>query len=121
MNNDKINPIILTDNETGTKYTLEFNRESVQYAERNGFDIDDVDVHPMTRIPEFFFYAFRMHHKYIDRKKTDEILFDKDNGLGGLPEGMLVRLAELYAAPFNAFKRDDEENEGKNSRMTVEM
>lgn len=38
-----------------------------------------------------------------------------------MPEGMLNRLGELYAAPFNAFKRDEEDTEGKNSRMTVEM
>lgn len=120
MKNEKVKPIILTDNETGEKYTLEFNRESVLYAERNGFNIEEIDSLPMTRIPEFFYYAFRMHHKFIKREKTDEILFDKEKGLGGLPEGMLARLGELYAAPFNAFKRD-EDNEGKNSRMTVEM
>lgn len=121
MKDNVIKPICITDSETGEKYTLEFNRESVLFAERNGFNIDDIDIHPMTRIPELFFYAFRMHHKFIKREKTDEILFDKEKGLGGMPEGMLNRLGELYAAPFNAFKRDEEDTEGKNSRMTVEM
>ena len=118
MSKDIVKPIVITDKDTNEKYTLEFNRESVLYAERNGFNLDDVDVHPMTRIPEFFFYAFRMHHKYIKREKTDEILFE---GLGGMPEGMIKRLAELYAEPFNVFRRNESENEGKNVRMTVEM
>ena len=105
-------PIILKNKET--EYTLEFNRESVKFAELRGFNIDDVSNFPMTKIPELFFYAFRMHHKNIARDKTDKILEE----MGGLPDGFIARLVELYTEPFN-FLLEGEER--KNSKWTVEM
>ena len=115
--NEQVKPIIIHDAENGTDYTLEFNRESIRFAEARGFDIDDVGRYPMTKIPELFFYAFRMHHKNISREKTDRFLFDD---LGGLPEGAAERLGALYAAPFEALA-NKEEKPGKNPKMTVEM
>ena len=115
--NEQIKPIILHDNETGTDYTLEFNRDSVRFAEARGFDIDEVGKYPMTRLPELFYYAFRMHHRNISREKTDRILFED---LGGMPSGMAERLGALYAAPFEALTNPDGEK-AKNSRMTVEF
>jgi len=99
---EKINPIKLTDNESGTVYTLEF-------------DINDVARFPMTKLPELFFYAFRMHHKNVSREKTDRILFDD---LGGMPDGMAERLGLLYSAPFEALSGGEK---GKNGKMTVEF
>jgi len=115
--NEQVRPIILHDTETETDYTLEFDRDSVRFAEARGFDIDEVKKFPMTKIPELFYYAFRMHHKNVSREKTDKILFDV---LGGMPPGMSERLGALYAAPFEALMSDNE-NTAKNSRMTVEM
>ena len=114
--NEKINPIVLTNNETGDVYTLEFNRESVRFAEARGFDIDDVSKYPMSKLPELFYYAFRMHHKSVSRERADRILFDD---LGGMPEGMAERLGALYAAPFEALTNKGEKS--KNSKMTVEF
>lgn len=114
--NEKVNPIILRDSEEDKEYVLEFDRESVRFAEARGFDISDVGKFPMTKIPELFFYAFRMHHKNVSREKTDRILFDY---MGGMPDGMAERLGALYAAPFEALAAA--EDEGKNSRITVEM
>lgn len=116
--NEQVKPIIIHDAENEIDYTLEFNRESVRFAEQRGFDIDDVSKYPMTKIPELFFYAFRMHHKNISREKTDRILFDD---LGGLPEGAAERLGALYAAPFEALSNKDSDGKGKNSKMTVEL
>lgn len=116
--NERVKPLILTDNETGEKYTLEFSRDSVRFAENRGFSVDDVPRFPMTKVPEFFFYAFRMHHKNISRERTDRILFDD---LGGIPDGALERLTNLYSEPFNAFSNKDEDGNEKNSRMTVEF
>jgi hypothetical protein len=115
--NEKVRPLILRDNETKDVYTLEFSRDSVRFAESRGFSISSISDFPMTKIPELFFYAFRMHHKNIAREKTDKILFED---LGGLREGMLERLYSLYSAPFDALANDGEDNE-KNSRMTVEF
>ena len=100
-----------------TEYTLEFNRESVKFAELHGFKVDDIANYPMIKIPELFFYAFRMHHKNIAREKTDKILEE----LGGLPEGFLERLAELYTAPYEFLTVVAEGEERKNSKWTVEL
>lgn len=114
-----VKPIIIKNTEDNAEYTLEFNRESVIFAEMRGFKIEDLGDYPMTKIPELFFYAFRMHHKNISRDKTDKILFSE---LGGIPNGMLERLAELYAQPFNALTVVDEEGEErKNSKFQVEF
>ena len=105
-------PIILKDKDT--EYTLEFNREAIAFSEMRGFKIGDVSDFPMTKVPELFFYAFRMHHKNVARDKTDKILDE----MGGLPEGFVARLVELYTAPFDFLL---EGGERKNSKWTVEM
>lgn len=115
--NEQVNPIKLTDNETGMVYTLEFDRESIKFAEARGFRYNEVGDYPMTLLPDMFYYAFRMHHKNISREKTDRIFFED---LGGLPEGMAERLGALYAATLESLTAN-REKEGKNSRITVEM
>lgn len=112
---EKIKPIVLTDSDNGDVFTLEFNRESVRFSESKGFKIADVAEKPMTALPDLFYYAFRMHHKTLSREKTDK-LYDK---LGGLTTAMIERLGSLYAEPFNSLIQ--EEDELKNSHMTVEM
>ena len=114
--NERVKPIIIHDGENGIDYTLEFNRESVRFAEARGFDINDVGKYSMTKLPELFFYAFRMHHKNVSREKTDRILFED---LGGMPEGMAERLGALYGVPFEALTNS--EDKAKNSKMTVEL
>ena len=113
---EKVKPIILR-MENGEEFTLEFNRDSIRFAEQRGFDIDEVSKYPMTRVPELFWYAFRMHHPRISKEQAERILIDD---MGGLPKGMAERLGQLYAAPFEALSNDDE-GEAKNSRVTVEM
>ena len=115
--NEQVKPIIIHDGENGIDYTLEFNRETIRFAEARGFDIDDVGKYPMSKLPELFFYSFRMHHKNVSREKTDRILFDD---LGGMPSGMAERLGALYAAPFEALTNGNE-GKAKNSKMTVEF
>lgn len=115
--NEQVKPIIIHDAENQIDYTLEFNRESIRFAEARGFDIDDVGKYPMSKLPELFYYAFRMHHKNVSREKTDRILFDD---LGGMPSGMAERLGALYAAPFEALTNGDG-SKAKNSKMTVEF
>ena len=114
--NESVKPIVLHDTEENMEYTLEFNRESIRFAEGRGFDISDVGKFPMTKLPELFFYAFRMHHRNVSREKTDRILFDY---LGGMPDGMAERLGALYSAPFEALTSNEDSE--KNGRITVEM
>lgn len=110
----EVKPIILH-MEDGKEYTLEFNRESVRFAESRGFNIDDVGRYPMTTIPNLWFFSFRMHHKNIARDKTDAILEE----MGGLTDEILERLGELYAVPFETLLPSDDEP--KNSKVTVEL
>ena len=112
---DRVNPIVIHDGETGKDYTLEFSRESVQFAEQRGFSVNDLDRFSMVKIPELFFYAFRMHHPNISKGQTDDILFNK---LGGMTDGMAERLGELYALPYQAL---DGGSKPKNPKVTVDM
>ena len=105
MMND-VKPIIVRDSESGMEFTLEFNREAIRFAEARGFKISDVGDYPMTKIPELWYYAFRMHHKNMSRQRTDALL----DGLGGIPDGLMERLGELYAAPFNTLSDGDDAN-----------
>lgn len=112
---EKIKPIVIKDDENGDVFTLEFNRESVKFAELKGFNVANITDKPMTTLPDLFYYAFRMHHKNLSREKVDKI-YDK---LGGLTTAMIERLGALYAAPFETLIQ--EEDKLKNSHMTVEM
>lgn len=116
---ERVKPIVLR-MEDGTEYTLEFSRETVRFAEGRGFVIDDVAKFPMTKVYEFFWYAFRMHHKAISREKTDKIIDEDWGGIGGIPAGVLERLGQLYAEPFNTLV-DADNGEAKNARVTVEL
>ena len=119
---EQVKPVILTDTEKNKEYTLEFSRDSVRFAEARGFVPDDIDRFPMTKIYEFFFYAFRMHHPSVSRAETDRILNDW-GGIRNIPDGLLERLGELYAAPFGALTEDETEEEKaereKNRKVTV--
>ena len=114
---EKIIPITITDTETENVYTLEFNAESVKYAESRGFDIDDVPKYPVSKVPELFYYAFRMHHKMLPKDKVDKIY----ESILPFPEGMLARMQQLYLAPLKSMFTSDGESERKNTRMTVQF
>lgn len=113
---DRVKPIILKDKDTGDSFTLEFNRDSVRFAESRGFSISDVERYPMTAIYDLFFYAFRMHHRNVAREKTDKIIDEYWGGIGGIPEGVLTRLGELWAQTFVSMV-----DETANPRITVEL
>ena len=115
---DRVEPIRLTDSETGEKYVLEFSRETVKFAEARKFVIGELTDYVNTNIPELWFYAFRKNHRNIAREKTDKILFED---LQGLEQKEIERLYRLYMQPANALIRSDEDGERKNARMTVEL
>lgn len=110
----RVEPIVFEINETGEEYTLEFSRESVKYAERNGFKIENLDEIPYTAMEDLFFYSFRMHHPRVDRTKAMNILYDY---IGGYPDGWAERLGALYAAPFRYLVST--EDISKNSKVTI--
>lgn len=116
--NEKVKALILNDTESGEKYILEFSRESIRFAEQRGFVVDEVIKYPVTKVPEFFYYAFRKNHKNVSRERTDRMLYED---LGGLSSAVIERLIQLYMEPQNALIRTEEDGETKNARMTVEL
>ena len=115
---ERIEPIRITDKDTGETYVLDFSRESVRFVEAQNFKIDETFDFPNTNIPKLFYYAFRMHHKKMAKNQTDALL-DK---MGGLTGKIAERLVLLYqqATTSNNILQDDEDLE-KNSHVTVEL
>jgi len=113
----RIEPIRITDNDTGNVYELDFSRESVRFAEARGFDPDEISKYPVTRIPELWYYAFRMHHRGLARNKTDALL----EKLGGLSGAMIERLGMLYNQAGLVHTITTDEDIAKNAAVTVEM
>ena len=105
--NEKLNPMVITDPDDGREYTLEFNRKSVSKTEQAGLDINKLDTATMTMIPIMFWGAFQWHHPHMTREQTDKILFD---GLGGLRKDELEQLGKLYAEPFKTLVANEDES-----------
>lgn len=116
-NQERVNPLRITDNETGKTYELDFTRETVKFAENRGFRADEITAYPVSRIPDLFYYSFRKNHKNVARSQTDALL----EGMGGLTNAILERLSLLYnqAALSNLIATD--EDAAKNARVTVEL
>ena len=114
---DRVLPIRITDNDTGNTYELDFCRESVKFAEARGFKTEDISDYPATKIPEFWFYAFRMHHKNMAKNQTD-VLLEK---MGGLTPNVAARLIELYNQAAASNNIQDDEDLAKNAKVTVEL
>lgn len=110
---EKVNPIIIRDAKNKREYTLEFDRDSVRFAESRGFKLDDVDDYSMTKVPEFFWYAFRMHHMSVSLGQAEELL----RGIGGMTRPLAERLVALWAQTYNSLGNE----ETKNPDLTVEL
>lgn len=115
---DRVDSIKLTDERTGMVYELDFNRESVMFAEDRGFQLSDVQRYPVSKLPELFYYSFRAHHRNISKANTDKFL----ERLGGLSVSVIERLILLYnqATLANNIVETTEEM-GKNGEMAVEL
>lgn len=117
-NEDRVPPIRITDEKTGTVYELDFDRASIKFAEDRGFELDNVTRFPVTNLPLLFFYSFRYHHREVSKRKTDE-LYER---LGGLSPAFIERLILLYAQAQQSNNIvDSDEEMGKNGSLTVEL
>ena len=119
MNNEEANvlkPIILTDTESGEQYTLEFDADSVTYAQQKGFNINDWEAKPMVVFPQLFMFAFRKNHRSLSPFKIEKLW--KELSENGIPDGVLERLIQLYNKPIECMLI---EGDGKNLKVTVEL
>ena len=117
--NEKVEPLYITDNQSGVEYTLDFSRESLKYMASQGFKVgEEIFDLIADKGPELWYYAFRMHHRRLSRSQTDELL----KLVGGLSPKIIERLFLLYnqALMSNSIIQDDEDLE-KNSRGTVKF
>ena len=116
---ERIQPIRITDNDTGESYELDFNRESVKFMANQGFVVDDNFIDLIaTKGEELWYYAFRANHRRLSRNQTDR-LYEK---MGGLAPKVIKRLMELYnqALMSNSIVQDDEELDA-NPHIAVEL
>ena len=113
----EVKAITIKDPKTGEfKYLLDFNRDSVKWAERQGFKVQVLeDGMNMNAIDDIFFYSFHAHHSEITRADAAQILKD----IGGMRPEMLERLVELYLVPFNTLLAT--EDSIKNAKLAVEL
>lgn len=114
----RIDPVRITDNSTGKTYELDFSRESVRFAENQGFKIDETFDFPNVNIPKLFYFAMRKNHKNVPLDQTEKLL----DAMGGITEKIALRLVDLYrqATMANNVIQTDEDLE-KNSKVTVEL
>lgn len=95
------------------KYTLEFNRKSVERLERSGFVLDEISSKPLVMIPMLFHGAFYMHHKGITQEFASKILDDTKD-----VKGLVGVLVDMYSEPVMSLI-DDEVDEAKNVSWAV--
>lgn len=115
---ERIPSVKLTDNNTNTTYELDFNRESVKFAESRGFKIENLSDFPKTALEDLFFFSLRMHQKNrVSREASDKLL----ESWGGLPESVAKRLAELFVQAQTSNTIQTDEDAEKNGRLTVEL
>lgn len=109
-------PMKVFDDETNRTYTLDFNRDTVRFAEDRGFTWDAVGDRPATLVPFIWYCAFRRYDPRISLEKTTKILED----LGGMKPKWIKRLRELYDQALVTLIADDDD-EVKNGHLTVEL
>ena len=116
---ERIEPIRITDNDTGKVYELDFSRESVRWIEGQGYEIDKTFDLPNVNIPKLFYFAFRKNHKNAVSLNQAEAILNK---MGGITEKIALRLIDLYrqATQSNNVMQDDEDLE-RNPHVTVEL
>lgn len=106
---NKVEPLILTNPDTGKTLTLEFSRHTAKRCEREtGINPstlrDKITFAPMDTISSLFYHALQMHHadEFESADETDTILFDEM----GLPDGFMERLAEIFIQPWVSMEAD---------------
>lgn len=114
-----VQPIRMTDEKAGKVYELDFSRESVVFAERNKFRLDEALNYPVSGLRDLFYFSFRKNHRNVPREKTDKMIDERWGG--AIPERVVTRLVQLYqqAQLSNAIQTDEDIE--KNSGLTLEM
>ena len=93
------------------KYTLEFNRASIQTMERQGFIASEITDKPMTTLPALFAGAVIMHHRNVaNNRKFIEEIYDRFENKTDL----IAKLSEMYQEPIMTLVEDPDEGDTGN-------
>lgn len=103
--------IILKDN-NGEKYTLEFNRETVERMQRQGFVLDTDKLYISAK--DLIMGAFRKHHKRLEWPAVEGIWKAQNKR-----DELLKVLAEMYMEPTITLMGTDEEDKDANPTWEV--
>lgn len=115
---EKVMPVRLTDETTGTVYELDFCRESILFAERQKFQLEEALAYPVSGMRDLFYLAFRMHHKSVARANTDKFI---ERWGGAIPDKLAERLVQLYMQARNSNAITLDEDAEKNAGLTLEL
>lgn len=110
-----VKPIEIWDKNGNFKYLLEFDRDTVKWAESRGFNTESEGIR-ITDTEELFWYSFRKHHPNVSRAETDRILYEDLHGLS--PE-VFQRLVKLFTIPYEALIQTEEG--AKNATLTIKL
>lgn len=81
--------------ENGEKYILEYNRESIEILEKQGFNVNEMTSKPMSMLPLAFQGLFYKNHRYVKKAFIDEC-YDRFKNKQQLIEVIAEMIMETY-------------------------
>lgn len=88
--------------DNGKKYVLEYNRESIELMEKQGFSAKEMADKPMTMLPLAFEGLFYKNHRYEKKSYIDEC-FDRFKN----KEELIQTIGEMIGETYNSLLSDD--------------
>lgn len=105
--------LILTDKE-GCKYTLEFNRLTIDRMQRNGFVLDTERLYMSAK--DLITGAFRMHHRGMEWNEIEKVWKAQSHR-----DELLKKLVEMFYEPtIDLMGGEDAEGDGENPTWVEE-
>jgi hypothetical protein len=105
--------LILTDKE-GNKYTLEFNRITIDRMQRNGFVLDTDRLYMSAK--DLITGAFRMHHRGMEWDKIEKVWTVQSHR-----DELLKKLVEMFYQPtIDLMGSEEQDGEEENPTWTEE-
>lgn len=95
--------------ENGEKYILEYNRESIELLEKQGFNVNEMTSKPMSMLPLAFQGLFYKNHRYVKKAFIDEC-FDRFSD----KQKLIEIIAEMIVETYDSLTDDGSSNDKGN-------
>lgn len=82
-------------NFNGNEYVLEYDRDSITYLEKIGFELEKYSKQPASMMPLLFKGAFYKNHKFLRQGDIDE-MYKRIKKKNELMNKLVEMLAESY-------------------------